>query len=77
MIREMNENNSQRVLEIYKMGLETKNATFETEVPLWSDWDLKHHTHSRFVYVDKNTILSNSEEDLLSLLLPTTGAFNQ
>lgn len=57
MIREMNEHDSLRVLEIYKMGLDTKNATFETEVPLWSDWNLKHHKHSRFVYVDNDTIL--------------------
>jgi phosphinothricin acetyltransferase len=57
MIREMNEHDSLRVLEIYKMGLDTKNATFETEVPSWSDWDLKHHKHSRFVYVDNNIIL--------------------
>lgn len=57
MIREMNVKDSQRILEIYKMGLDTKNATFETEVPSWSDWDLKHHKHSRFVYIDNNTIL--------------------
>lgn len=57
MIREMNEHDCLRVLEIYKMGIETKNATFETEVPSWSDWDLNHHKHSRLVYVDNNTIL--------------------
>lgn len=57
MIREMTENDSSRVLEIYKMGLETRNATFETKVPSWNDWDLKHLRHSRFVYVDDNTIL--------------------
>ena len=53
----MNVHDGPRILEIYKMGLDTKNATFETEIPAWCDWDLKHHTHSRFVYVDKNTIL--------------------
>ena len=57
MIREMNVNDSLRILEIYKMGLDTKNATFETEVPSWSDWDLKYHKHSRFVYIDNYTIL--------------------
>ena len=57
MIREMNEHDSQRILEIYKMGLDTKDATFETEVPSWADWDLKHYIHSRFVYVDNTTIL--------------------
>ena len=53
----MNVNDSLRVLEIYKMGLDTRNATFETKVPSWPDWDLKHHKHSRFVYTDDNTIL--------------------
>lgn len=46
-----------RILEIYKMGLATKNATFETKVPSWADWDKKHHKHSRFVYTNNNTIL--------------------
>jgi phosphinothricin acetyltransferase len=48
---------SARVLEIYKMGLETRNATFETNVPSWSDWDSNHISHSRFVYVDNDKIL--------------------
>jgi L-amino acid N-acyltransferase YncA len=49
MIREMSESDGERVLEIYKMGIETGNATFETEVPTWNDWDSKHLPHSRFV----------------------------
>ena len=57
MIREMTGQDSSRVLEIYKMGLDTRNATFETEVPSWTDWDLKHLSHSRFVYVDNEKIL--------------------
>ena len=56
MIREMTQPDSHRVLEIYKMGLDTRNATFETEVPSWSDWDMKHLKHSRFVYVDDGSI---------------------
>jgi phosphinothricin acetyltransferase len=39
------------------MGLDTRNATFETDVPFWIDWDLKHLEHSRFVYVDSEKIL--------------------
>jgi phosphinothricin acetyltransferase len=31
------------------MGLETRNATFETVVPSWQEWDSKHLRHSRFV----------------------------
>jgi phosphinothricin acetyltransferase len=46
-----------RVLEIYKMGIETRNATFETEVPSWEDWDNKHLIHSRFVYIENEKVL--------------------
>jgi L-amino acid N-acyltransferase YncA len=50
MIREMFETDSSRVLEIYKLGIETRNATFETSLPTWSEWDSKYYKHSRFVY---------------------------
>lgn len=53
----MRDEDAGRVLEIYKMGLDTRNATFETKVPAWSDWDLKHHRHSRFVYLQNDRIL--------------------
>jgi phosphinothricin acetyltransferase len=49
MVREMNQSDGQEVLEIYRMGLETRNATFETKVPKWQEWDSKHILHSRFV----------------------------
>ena len=45
----MHPGDSQRVLEIYKMGLETRNSTFETMAPSWQEWDSKHLSHSRFV----------------------------
>jgi phosphinothricin acetyltransferase len=50
MVREMQQADSQNVLEIYRMGLETRNATFETTVPSWKEWDSKHLPHSRFVF---------------------------
>jgi L-amino acid N-acyltransferase YncA len=56
MIREMIPTDSTRILEIYKMGLDTRNATFETKVPSWTDWDSKHLEHSRFVYVENDKI---------------------
>lgn len=49
MLREMLQKDDERVLEIYRIGLETRNATFETKVPTWKEWDLKHLPHSRFV----------------------------
>jgi L-amino acid N-acyltransferase YncA len=56
MIREMRHTDSERVLEIYRMGLETRNATFETAVPSWKDWDSKHLLHSRFVSVEDGIV---------------------
>jgi L-amino acid N-acyltransferase YncA len=57
MIREMTAKDSKRVLEIYAMGLETRNATFETIVPSWDEWDSKHLRHSRFVYEEQDRVL--------------------
>jgi len=57
MIRQMTHQDRLRILEIYKMGLDTRNATFETEVPEWPDWDLHHFKHSRFVYEENGKIL--------------------
>lgn len=53
IIREMEAADSERVLEIYKMGIKTKMATFETKVPLWEEFNKIHHVHSRLV-VEKN-----------------------
>ena len=55
-IREMVSIDAERVLEIYKMGIDTKMATFETAVPLWNEFDKNHHKHSRFVIEIKNKI---------------------
>jgi L-amino acid N-acyltransferase YncA len=57
MIREMISEDSSRVLEIYKMGIDTHNATFETDVPFWTAWDSNHLKHSRFVYTDNEKVL--------------------
>lgn len=57
MIREIIPTDAPRILEIYKLGLDTRNATFETNVPSWADWDSKHLSHSRFVYVENEKIL--------------------
>lgn len=57
MIRPMTARDSTRVLEIYKMGMDTRNATFETDVPTWLDWDSKHLQHSRFVFTENEKVL--------------------
>lgn len=56
MVRNMLNSDSQKVLEIYRMGLETKNATFEISVPSWQEWDSKHLRHSRFVSEEDSII---------------------
>lgn len=57
MIREMVDTDADRVLDIYQQGLETRNATFETEVPSWVDWNARHLEHSRFVYLDNGMVV--------------------
>jgi phosphinothricin acetyltransferase len=37
------------VARIYDEGIQTGNATFETEVPSWEDWDRTHLAEHRFV----------------------------
>ncbi|MCC9135780.1 GNAT family N-acetyltransferase [Pontibacter silvestris] len=48
---------AEAVLRIYKEGLQTGNATFNTRVPLWEEWDKEHHVHSRLVAVENDEVL--------------------
>jgi L-amino acid N-acyltransferase YncA len=57
MVRDMLYSDSETVLEIYRMGLVTRNATFETTVPSWQEWDSKHLSHSRFVSVTDSIVV--------------------
>ncbi len=45
------------IAEIYRQGLETGNATFETTVPTWEDWDKAKLKHSRLVAILDNTVV--------------------
>jgi L-amino acid N-acyltransferase YncA len=38
--------------EIYRQGIATGNATFETQAPAWDAWDAGHLAHSRLVVTD-------------------------
>jgi L-amino acid N-acyltransferase YncA len=40
------------VREIYREGIATGNATFETEPPDWEKWDSGHHKHCRLVAIE-------------------------
>lgn len=44
------------IAEIYRQGLETGNATFETTVPTWEEWDKAKLKHSRLVAIIDNTV---------------------
>jgi L-amino acid N-acyltransferase YncA len=39
------------VREIYRQGIATRNATFDTEAPTWEWWDAHHLGHPRLVAV--------------------------
>jgi phosphinothricin acetyltransferase len=45
------------VREIYVQGIATGNATFETAVPDWVQWDTAHHKHCRLIARDGESIL--------------------
>ena len=36
---------------IYREGIETRQATFETKVPSWDQWDESHHQFARLVLI--------------------------
>lgn len=44
------------VKEIYQEGIETGEATFETNSPSWKEWDNSHHSFCRFVILDSNKV---------------------
>jgi L-amino acid N-acyltransferase YncA len=57
VIREMVDTDSERVLEIYKMGIESGMATFETDIPSWKEFSSSHHKHSRFIIELNNQLV--------------------
>lgn len=42
--------------EIYRHGILSRNATFETQVPDFDTWNKKFHSHLRWVATNKNEI---------------------
>ncbi|HEX2967764.1 MAG TPA: GNAT family N-acetyltransferase [Bacteroidales bacterium] len=47
--RPMARDDWERVSAIYRQGIETQNATFETQVPDWEKWDSSHLQSCRIV----------------------------
>jgi L-amino acid N-acyltransferase YncA len=56
-IRPMKAEDSKAVLAIYGKGLETRNTTFETNIPTWGDWNNNHLPHSRYVALENKRII--------------------
>ena len=52
----MHNEDARRILEIYRKGLDTGEASFETEVPDWSGWQAKYHPFSRLVSVQSGEV---------------------
>ena len=49
VIREMRKNDGEAVVRIYQEGIDTKIATFQTEVPSYEVWDQSHIRSCRLV----------------------------
>ncbi|MDH3763668.1 MAG: GNAT family N-acetyltransferase [Gammaproteobacteria bacterium] len=49
MIRSLKNNDAGAVLEIYRQGLDSGEASFETEPPDWAHWQNKYHDFCRLV----------------------------
>ena len=48
-VRDLRPRDWPEVAQIYEQGIETGNATLETEVPSWKKWDAAHLAKHRFV----------------------------
>jgi L-amino acid N-acyltransferase YncA len=46
-----------RIADIYAAGIATRNATFETEVPSFEEWDASHLAEHRFVATDRDRVI--------------------
>jgi L-amino acid N-acyltransferase YncA len=46
-----------QVAEIYRQGIATRNATFETTVPDWQSWDASHLNQPRLVAKEGTAVL--------------------
>ena len=45
------------VASIYREGIESGNATFEKDVPTWTDWDKGHRSNCRIVAIIDDEVI--------------------
>lgn len=51
-MRPMLPTDGKSVLEIYKQGIETGNATFDKDAPTWESWDMNFFRNCRWIIED-------------------------
>jgi L-amino acid N-acyltransferase YncA len=57
IIKQMTESDWESVRNIYIEGIQTGNATFDTEPPSWEEWDKGHVAACRLVaYIDEKVV---------------------
>jgi L-amino acid N-acyltransferase YncA len=56
-IRDLRPGDWPEVAEIYEEGIRTRNATFETVVPAWEEWDARHLPRPRLVAVEGDVVV--------------------
>lgn len=56
-IRSMNENDWPSVSEIYRQGIETGKATFQSDIPTYNEWNAAHIQECRFVTVHDGKVV--------------------
>ena len=56
-IRRLGPGDWPQVADIYAAGIATRNATFETAVPEWAEWDAAHLPGHRFVATDGDQVV--------------------
>lgn len=57
IIREIKESDYPHIKEIYMQGIETKNATFETQAPDWDYWNKSKLPYCRLAAVMNNEVV--------------------
>lgn len=56
-IRPMEEKDWERVSDIYRQGIETNLATFQTDIPTYETWDNNHLKEFRFIVETNNNVV--------------------
>ena len=58
LLRSMTEIDWSSVAEIYHQGIETRNATFEKDVPTWEKWNVGHLSVCRIVATIDDSVIA-------------------